>query len=259
NCSFCAQSLHNGAKALTYPLQEPEDLLEAAKKAEKNGACRIGIVTSGNRLTDAELESVLEAVELIKTETKLEVCASLGSLNPDRARKLKNAGLSRIHHNLETSEDFFGKICTTHSYAERVRTVEIAKAAGLEVCSGGLIGLGESRKDRIKLAFALRTLDVDAVPLNILTPVPGTSLENAEPLEAMEILKTLALFRLILPDKPIILAGGRERNLRDLQALALLCGANGLITGNYLTTEGQAPARDLRMIRDVGLSVKINL
>lgn len=255
DCKFCAQSLHNEARATSHSLQEPAKLLEAAKAAEENGAQRIGIVTSGNSLSPAEFESVLETVKLIKSRTTLLVCASLGKLTPERALKLKKAGLSRIHHNLESSENFFGKVCTTHTHADRVQTVQAAKEAGLEVCSGGLIGLGESLEDRISLAFALRDLDVDAIPFNILNPIPGTPLENAKPLETMEILRTLALFRLILPDKTIVLAGGREQNLRDLQALALFSGANGLMAGNYLTTKGQSPSKDLRMILDAGLSL----
>lgn len=254
DCSFCAQSFRSGRKTEVYPLKSPEKLLEDAKNAEKSGAQRFSIVSSGNKLNAQELESVLQAVKLIKSRTGLEVCVSPGALTPESAGRLKESGVSRIHHNLESSERFFGHICTTHSYADRIRTVRIAREAGLEVCSGGIIGLGESMEDRIQLAFTLRELDVDAVPINILDPVPGTPLENAPPLPAMEILKTLALFRLILPGKNLRLAGGRERNLRDLQAMALFCGADGLMLGNYLTTEGRSPEQDLQMILDAGLS-----
>ncbi|KKG08304.1 biotin synthase BioB [Methanosarcina sp. 2.H.A.1B.4] len=254
NCRFCAQSAHHCAETREYPLLSPERLLEDAKYAEKAGARRFSIVTSGNRLKFEELESILDAVRLIKSRTGLEVCASIGTLSPESAGKLKEAGVSRIHHNLESSESFFRRICSTHTYADRIRTIRTAKEAGLEVCSGGILGLGESMQDRIKLALTLRELDVDAVPINILNPVPGTPMENAAPLPPMEILKSIALFRLVLPEKNIKLAGGREKNLRDLQSLALFCGANGLMLGNYLTTEGRSPEMDLQMIRDAGLN-----
>ncbi|HII00651.1 TPA: biotin synthase BioB, partial [Methanosarcinaceae archaeon] len=254
DCSFCAQSAHHGPETGGYPLLGPGRLLADAKKAEKAGAHRFSIVTSGNRLKPEELERVLDAVGQIKSRTGLEVCASLGALGPQSARKLKEAGVSRIHHNLESSERFFRHICSTHTYADRIRIIRTAKEAGLEVCSGGIIGLGESMEDRVKLAFALRELDVDAVPINILNPIPGTPMENVAPLPPLEILKSIALFRFILPEKNIRLAGGRERNLRDLQALALFCGADGLMLGNYLTTAGRSPEKDLQMIRDAGLN-----
>lgn len=254
DCRFCAQSAHHGPETEEYPLLSPGRLLEDAKKAEKAGAHRFSIVTSGNRLQPEELESVLDSVEQIKSRTGLEICASLGALSPQSARKLKKAGVSRIHHNLESSERFFRCICSTHTYTDRIRTIRTAKEAGLEVCSGGIIGLEESMEDRIKLAFTLRELDVDAVPINILNPIPGTPMKNAAPLPPLEILKSIALFRLILPEKNIRLAGGREKNLRDMQALVLFCGADGLMLGNYLTTAGRSSKKDLQMIRDAGLN-----
>lgn len=254
DCKFCAQSAHHCAKTGEYPLLSPEKLLEDAKNAEKSGVHRFSIVTSGNHLKLEELESILDAVRLIKSGTRLEVCASIGALSPESAGKLKEAGVSRIHHNLESSESFFRRICSTHTYADRIRTIRTAKETGLEVCSGGILGLGESVQDRIKLALTLKELDVDSVPINILNPIPGTPMENATPLPPMEILKSIALFRLALPEKNIRLAGGREKNLRDLQSLALFCGANGLMLGNYLTTAGRSPENDLKMIRDAGLN-----
>lgn len=254
DCKFCAQSAHHCANTGEYPLRSPGKLLEDAKCAEKAGVNRFSIVTSGNRLKPDELESILDAVRLIKSSTGLEVCASIGTLNPESAEKLKEAGVSRIHHNLESSESFFRRICSTHTYADRIRTIRTAKEAGLGVCSGGILGLGESMQDRIKLALALRELDIDSVPINILNPIPGTPMENAAPLPPMEILKSIALFRLVLPEKNIKLAGGREKNLRDLQALPLFCGANGLMLGNYLTTAGRSPESDLQMILDAGLN-----
>ena len=181
------------------------------------------------------------------------ICVSIGKLTHETAITLKKAGVTRLHHNLETSASFFGNICTTHTYDEKINTVHIAKDAGLEVCCGGIIGMGESEKDCIELAFTLRDLDVDSIPINILNPIEGTPLEDIQPKNPMEILKTIAVFRLILPDKNIRIAGGRENNLGDLQCLALLAGANGLLLGNYLTTSGRYPKDDIRMIRDMGL------
>lgn len=256
DCKFCAQSAHHRAKIEEYPLLSPKKLLENAKIAEKAGAHRFSIVTSENHLKPEEFESILDTVRLIKSRTGLEVCASIGALSPESAGKLKEAGVSRIHHNLESSESFFRCICSTHTYADRIRTIRTAKEAGLEVCSGGILGLGESMQDRIKLALTLRELDVDSVPINILNPIPGTPMENEAPLPPVEILKSIAIFRLILPEKNIRLAGGREKNLRDLQSLALFCGANGLMLGNYLTTAGRSPESDLQMILDAGLNIK---
>lgn len=256
DCKFCAQSAHHRAKTGEYPLLSPGKLLEDAINAEKAGARRFSIVTSGNHLKPEEFESILDAVRLIKSRTGLEVCTSIGALSLEPAGKLKEAGVSRIHHNLESSESFFRRICSTHTYADRIRTIRIAKEAGLEVCSGGILGLGESMQDRIKLALTLRELDVDSVPINILNPIQGTPMENAAPLPPIEILKSIAIFRLILPEKNIRLAGGREKNLRDLQSLALFCGANGLMLGNYLTTAGRSPKSDLQMILDAGLNIE---
>ncbi len=158
-----------------------------------------------------------------------------------------------IHHNLESSAGFFKNICTTHTYEEKIKTISVAREAGLEVCCGGIIGMGESVRDRVELAFTLRELDVDSIPINILIPVKGTPLMNARPISPMEVLKTIAVFRLILPGKNIRIAGGREVNLRDIQCLSLIAGANGLLVGNYLTTPGRLPRDDIRMIRDIGL------
>lgn len=255
DCQFCAQSSHYDTKVDTYPLLEKETILTKAKQMEAKGAHHFGLVTSGQQiLSDQEFNQLLAAIEKINKETKLNVCASLGTLNHKQASALAEAGLTRYNHNLETSQRYFPQICTTHSYKERKKTVKQLKKQDIEVCCGGIIGLGEEFKDRIELAFTLKKMDVDSVPLNILTPIEGTPLEDNQPLPPLEILKTAAIFRFILPEKTIKLCGGRENNLRSLQSLALLAGVNGLLIGNYLTTNGRKIEDDLQMIKDLNLS-----
>lgn len=231
-----------------------EEILAAARRAIEVKAGRFGIVTSGRRVKGKEVQVIAQVLKQMKEEEiPVSRCASLGSLSVQEALILKEAGLQRYHHNLETSPDFFPRICTTHTFEERVATVKTAKEAGLEVCSGGIFGLGESLKDRTDLAFILKELDVNAVPLNFLHPIPGTPVENLPPLPPLEILKTIALFRFILPTKDIKVCGGREHNLRSLQPFIFLAGANGMLIGDYLTTKGQATRLDLEMIEDLGI------
>ncbi|QNB44935.1 biotin synthase BioB [Thermanaerosceptrum fracticalcis] len=254
NCSFCAQSAHHKAQIEVYPLMEEDKLLKAALEAETNGALRFSIVTSGHGVAyDQDLPRIIKGLQRIKAETNLKLCASLGTLTLDQALQLKEAGVERYHHNVESSRSFYPSICTTHTYDERIHTIRVAHQAGLEVCSGGIIGLGETMLQRIEMAFELKELGVHSVPVNILNPIKGTPLENQSPLQPLEILKTFALFRFILPDRGIRTAGGREVNLRDLQATALLSGINGMLIGGYLTTGGRNCAMDLKMIRDLGL------
>jgi biotin synthase len=255
DCAFCAQSGRHRAQIEVYPLLEPERILEEAKKASLMGARRFSIVTSGRALSQRDFDKVLKAIELIRKETDLLVCSSLGFLDLKRAKALKEAGLSRYHHNLETSPSYFPKICTTHSIQEKIETILCAKEAGLSVCSGGIIGLGEGREERLELALKLRELEVDSVALNYFHPIPGTKLENQNSLTPMEFLRTVTLFRLILPCKEIRLTGGRAYGLRDLQPLGILCGANGLMIGNYLTTRGRPYEMDLRMLSDLELQI----
>lgn len=252
DCKFCAQSVHNDADITPYPLMDEDEILNMALMMQEEGAARFCIVTSGKETANEDFERILGTIKRIRRETSLSICISIGTLTKESARELKNAGAARIHHNLETSENFFKNICTTHTYEEKIITIQIARDAGLEVCCGGIIGLGESAMDRVELAFTLGELDVDSIPINILAPIAGTPLSGAKPLTPMEVLKTIAVFRLILPQKNIRVAGGREKNLRDLQCLCLLSGANGLLLGNYLTTPGRAPHEDIQMIRDLG-------
>ncbi len=253
DCKFCAQSVHNDADITPYPLMDEEEILNMALMMQEEGAARFCIVTSGKDANSGDFERILSTIRRIRKETSLSICISLGTLTTESARGLKKAGAARIHHNLETSENFFKNVCTTHTYAEKIKTIKIARVAGLDVCCGGIIGLGESARDRVELAFTLRELDVDSIPINILNPIAGTPLSGAKPPTPMEVLKTIAVFRLILPQKNIRVAGGREKNLRDLQCLCLLSGANGLLLGNYLTTPGRVPREDIQMIHDLGL------
>jgi len=254
NCTFCAQSAYHKAEIKVYPLMTEEELVAAAKQAEAGGALRFSIVTSGRGMErDKEFPKIVSALQRILNETNLKVCCSLGTLSPENAKALKEAGVSRYHHNVETSRSYYSSICTTHTYEDRVNTVRNAHQAGLEVCSGGIIGLGETMQQRLEMAFELKEMGVHSVPLNILNPIKGTVLENKAPTPPREILKTFALFRFILPDRGLRTAGGREVNLRDLQSLGLMSGINGMLIGGYLTTSGRNCDMDVKMVEDMGL------
>lgn len=252
NCKFCAQSAHYCTDAPVYPLMASEVMVEKAREAKGFGAHMFGIITSGTRIADeSEWQQIYKAIKGI-TELEIRPCVSLGMLDAGRAEKLKEAGLFRYHHNLETARSFFDHICSTHAYEEDIETVKAAKAAGLSTCSGGIIGLGETMEQRIELAVTLKELEVDCVPVNILNPRPGTPLENTPQLSPMEILITIAIYRFLLPDKDIKLCGGKERNLRQLLPLGIVAGCNSLMTGDYLTTAGRNPDLDKEMIEDLG-------
>lgn len=258
NCSFCAQSAHHKTDAPVYGLKNKAEIMAAAEAAQESGVHCFSIVTSGRGMNvDCDFKQIIEALHEIKEKTSLHVSASLGTLSKENALQLKAAGVQRYHHNLETSSSYYSNICTTHTYEDRVQTIAAARDAGLKICSGGIIGLGESMEDRIDMAFALRELGAISVPLNILNPVPGTPLENQESVAPWEIFKTFALFRFILPEAVIRTAGGREAKLRDLQAFSLVSGLNGMLIGGYLTTGGRKAEDDLTMIRDLGLVPRI--
>ncbi|MFA4906165.1 MAG: biotin synthase BioB [Candidatus Margulisiibacteriota bacterium] len=259
NCSFCAQSGHFKTEVPTYPLLSKKEMFEAAKNSEKNfHATCFSIVTAGKSVkTDKEIEDIAGALSAIKSQTGLNRCVSLGTLTGEQIKKLKAAGLRRLHHNLETAESFFSRVCTTHTYQERLATIKAAKAEGLEICSGGIFGLGETPEQRVELAFTLAKLKVDSVPINILNPIPGTpAAANYQPLKPLEVLRLVAVYRLILEDKDIGIFGGRELSLGTLQPLMFLAGANVTLIGDYLTTKGQEPERDLKMLEDLGLEIE---
>jgi biotin synthase len=251
DCAFCSQSKVATTDIAVYGLQSPEVLLDRARKAVEVGARRVCLVTSGRGPSDSQIERLAVAVRRIREETPLQICASLGILTDSQARRLAEAGVNRYNHNLETSERFFPNICSTHTWRERWDTLWRAKAAGLELCCGGLIGMGESDADRVDLAFAIRELGVHSVPVNFLDPRPGTPLEGRPRLRPTECLRILAMFRFVLPDREIRIAGGRETCLRSLQPLALWV-ANSMFTEGYLTTPGQGWERDRGMLEDAG-------
>ena len=253
DCRWCAQSAHWSTDLVPRGLPPADQLLAAARAAAASGAGHFGLVSSGGRLSEDERREVCRIAGRIRRETGLAVCGSFGALSADEARALADAGFVRYNHNLETSARHFPRVCTTHTYEDRMRSARAAVAGGLELCSGGIFGVGEDDADRVDLALAIRDLGPEVVPLNFLHPIPGTPLADAAPLAPLEILAIVALFRFVLPDRTIKLAGGRERNLRDLQALMFMAGADSAMIGNYLTTAGRPVAEDLAMIRDLGL------
>ncbi|MBI5026016.1 MAG: biotin synthase BioB [Nitrospirae bacterium] len=254
DCSFCAQSRSFGTGINVYPLLPREKILEAATSARENGVKRFCIVCSGKKVAGKELAKISEIISEIKALGLLP-CATLGMLSYDELKELKDAGLHRYHHNLETSEAFFREICTTHTYVEKIKTIEAAKSLGISVCSGGIFGLGESWEDRIEMAFALKELQIDSVPINFLTPIRGTPMEDKGFLSPLEALKIIAIYRLILSDTEIRICGGRPTTLRELNSYIFFAGADSLLLGNYLTTSGRNPEDDLQMIKDLGLEL----
>jgi biotin synthase len=251
DCAFCSQAGSANTDSPRYALQNVEELVEGARDACRLKALRYCIVTSGKSPGSQELDIICEAARLIKKEVPIQICASLGILNTGQAQKLKEAGVDRFNHNLESSEKFYPSICTTHSYSERRRTAEIVKASGMELCSGGLIGMGELPEDRVEMAFALREVEADSIPLNFLDPRPGTALETLSRLTPADCLRTLAMFRFVHPDKEIRVAGGRETCLGAMQVLSLYA-ANSIFTKGYLTTPGQGYEEDMDMIIKAG-------
>ncbi len=259
DCAFCSQSAHANSAVPEFDMVPTEKIIDGARAAINDGAHKFGIVTSGygftNSPTGKDFDSVTDAISKMRENVGIHRCASLGIIDEAVARRLKEAGLAEYHHNLETARSFFPNICTTHDYEDDVATVKAVKKVGLKVCCGGIFGMGESAAQRAELAFTLKELDVDSVPLNFLNPIEGTRLENAPPLPPFEILKIIAVFRLVMPDKDIKVAGGREKNLRDLQCLMFSAGANSTMVGNYLTTKGRKAEDDLTMIRDLELTI----
>lgn len=257
NCSFCAQSAHHTTDAPVFPLVDDEAIVTAARNAAAEGSHCFGIVTSGTGISKGdELDRITKAIRRIRSETGITPACSLGIIDRETAQALKEAGAGTYHHNLETARSFFPQVCTTHEYDEDIATVKVAKEAGMKVCCGGILGLGETVAQRIEMAVTLRDLQVDSIPLNFLNPITGTRLENASNIIPMECLQAIALFRLILPDRQIPVCGGREHNLRDLQSWIFFAGASGTMIGNYLTTMGRQPEQDWQMLKDLNLQVQ---
>ena len=255
DCKFCAQSGHYETGSKVYRLLPEDQVVEAAKKAKAAGAVRFSLVTSGrNQDNPNEFEEIISIVKRIRKEVGIEVCCSLGLISQEQAVRLKEAGITRIHSNIQTSPSYFPEICTTHTMEDKEDIIRTAQKAGIRVCSGGIIGLGETLDQRVEMAFKLKALHIDSIPLNILNPVEGTPFFTNKRLPPLEVLRTFAMFRFVLPKALIRTAGGREVNLRSLQALALTGGLNGIMVGGYLTTGGRDPTEDLRMTADLGRS-----
>lgn len=256
NCKFCAQSAHNHTCASQYPLLSKEEILAQAKTNCEQGVLRYSIVTSGKRLSDKEVDEICEAVREIKEKVGISVCISLGLLNEQQFRKLKNAGVTRVHNNLETSRRNFPNICTTHTFDDKTEAIRAAQAAGLSVCSGGIMGLGETVEDRIDMAISLRDLNIKSVPVNMLNPIPGTPFENNEKLTEADMRRIVAVYRFILPTASIRLAGGRGL-LPDKGKGCFVSGANAAISGDMLTTSGITTETDMALLKELGYEVKI--
>ena len=255
NCRFCAQSASYETNSPRHGLVKREEVLAAAREAKSNGVTALGLVAAWRGLEEGPvLEQICRELEELKQSGHARPDASLGMIkNQKVADRLRQSGLECYNHNLETSRRFFPQVCTTHTYEERVQTIKHLKQAGIKICSGGILGMGETREDRCELAFALKALGVHIVPMNFLNPIAGTPFAQREPLPPLEILKSIACFRFILPKQEITVAGGRTVNLRDLQSLIFMAGASGLMVGNYLTTLNQPVEKDLQMIKDLGL------
>ncbi|HUW83734.1 MAG TPA: biotin synthase BioB [Phycisphaerae bacterium] len=256
DCAFCAQSARHRVDARRRQVLDDDEVLSAAEQAVKNGAESFGLVTSGCRPTRSLIERVTALADKLRRRVGIHLCAALGTIDGEQARTLRQAGIERYNHNLETSARFFPSIVTTHTYADRLQTVAAVAGAGLSICSGGIFGVGENWADRLDMAFALRDCRPDVVPLNFLHPIAGTPLAQAAPLPPMEILQIIAVFRFIFPSARIKVAGGREANLRDLQSWMFFAGASSALIGNYLTTAGRPADEDQQMLRDLGLMVE---
>lgn len=255
NCRFCAQSAHNHTGAEEYPLLSAEEILAQAKKNDEQGVLRYSIVTSGKRLSDREVEQMCDTIRQIRRETGISVCVSFGLLNEEQYRKLKEAGVSRVHNNLETSRRNFPNVCTTHTFEEKICAIRAAQAAGLSVCSGGIMGLGETVEDRIDMALTLRELGVKSVPVNMLNPIPGTPFEHNRRLSEWDMCRIAAVYRFILPDASIRLAGGRGL-LGDKGKSCFRSGANAAISGDMLTTAGITVETDRELLKELGYEVR---
>jgi biotin synthase len=255
DCGFCAQSRFAEAETPMHALMEPEQILEHARAAEAAGAHRFCMVTQGQGLSKRDFQKFLDGVRLVAEETNLKRCASIGHMSADRARMLKEAGVQRVHHNVETAESYYPEVSSTVRYEGRLRTIEAINEAGLETCVGGILNLGESPEQRVEMAFQLALVDPTSVPINLLIPKAGTKFGDRELLDPWEAVKWIAIFRLVLPDALFRLCGGRVENLAELQPLAVRAGVNGVMMGNFLTTLGNTPEQDRAMFESQGLNI----
>jgi biotin synthase len=255
DCGFCAQSKYADADTPMHAMMDPDQILEHARAAEAAGAHRFCLVTQGQGLSRRDFDKVIEGVRLVAEHTNLKRCVSIGHMSGDRAKALKDAGVQRVHHNVETAESYYPEVSSTVRYEGRVRTIDAVRDAGLETCVGGILNLGESREQRVEMAFQLAEIDPTSVPINLLNPRPGTKFGDRETLDPWETVKWIAIFRLILPEALFRLCGGRVENLGDFQAMAVKAGLNGVMMGNFLTTLGNTPEEDRAMFEELGLNV----
>jgi biotin synthase len=255
DCGFCAQSKYADADTPMHAMMDPDQILEHARAAEAAGAHRFCMVTQGQGLSKRDFDKVLEGARLVAEHTNLKRCVSIGHMSVDRAKALKKAGIQRVHHNVETSRSYYPEVSTTVRYEGRLRTIEAVREAGLETCVGGILNLGETREQRVEMAFQLAEIDPTSVPINLLNPRQGTKFGDRELMDPWEVVKWIAIFRLILPDALFRLCGGRVENLGELQATAVKAGLNGVMMGNFLTTLGNTPEEDRGMFEELGLNV----
>lgn len=255
NCKFCAQSSHYNTGSKVYSLLSEEEILADAKKNADQGVMRYSIVTAGRSLSDGEVDRMRHIIRRIKEEVHISVCVSFGLLKEDQFRRLKEAGAERVHNNLEASENFFPSVCTSHSFSDKVQAIRAAQAAGLDVCSGGIMGLGESIEDRIDMALSLRDLGIESIPVNMLNPIPGTPMEKHESLDEKEMQRIIAVYRFILPKAFIRLAGGRGL-MRDKGKACFMSGANAAISGDMLTTAGITVDKDKKLLEELDYMIK---
>jgi biotin synthase len=253
DCSFCAQSSFYESKINKYPLLTKETILERAQRAKESDANSFCLVCAYRSPPEKDFNYICDIIQYIKEYLKIDVNVSLGFMTKERAERLKMIGVKRYNHNLETAETYFSQICRTHDFSDRVNTARIVKEAGLELCCGGIIGMGETTRQRLELAYSIRDLSPDEVPINILIPKSGTPFESLHGVSPIDAIKTIAVWRFLMPSPIIKIAAGREVYFRDNDNLALRAGANGIITGGYLTTNGNDPSRDIQMIQDIGI------
>ena len=257
NCKYCSQSIHNHAEIECHPLLDVETVKKAALSAKENGATRFCIVTSGRKPTDEDFEKILEMIKAVASIDGIHCCASLGLLSKEQIARIKEAGVERFNHNINTSENYHSQICTTHKFQDRVNTVKMIAEAGMETCCGVIIGMGESREDRVDMALSLKELNPKTVPINILNPIKGTPLENyGDKIDEEEVLKTICIFRLVLPNALLRYAGGRTLRLsKENQKRGMLAGINSVLVGNYLTTLGSNADEDKQMFKELELTL----
>jgi biotin synthase len=255
DCGFCAQSRYADADTVMHAMMEPEQILEHARAAEAAGAHRFCMVTQGQGLSKRDFQKILEGAELVAEKTNLKRCASIGHMSTERAKSLKDAGIQRVHHNVESAKSYYPEVSSTVRYEGRLRTIQAVKEAGLETCVGGILNLGESPEQRVEMAFELSEINPTSVPINLLIPKGGTKFGDREVMDPWEVVKWIAIFRLVIPSALFRLCGGRVENLGSMHKLAVKAGLNGVMMGNFLTTLGAEPAEDRAMFEELGLNV----